>query len=85
MKRIIIVEDDIILFIQLEKEIQQMDHEVPAKVDSAEAAIAKVKQDSPDLVLMDISLIGDMDGIESMNQIRTFSDVPVIYMASHPV
>ncbi len=83
MKRIIIVEDDFILAIMLEKEIQQLGHEVAAKLGSAEEAIAIVKKNDPDLVLMEIRLYGDMDGIEAMTQIRKFSDVPVIYMASN--
>lgn len=83
MKRIFIVEDDFIIALALEKGIQRLGHAVTAKVDNAGAAIAKVNQDAPDLVLMDISLVGEMDGIKAMNHIRKFSDVPIIFLTGN--
>lgn len=83
MKRIILVEDDFIISLLLEKQIQRMGYEVAEKIDNGEDAIEKVRENRLDLVLMDIKLVGEIDGIEAMNEIRKFSDVPVIYLTGN--
>lgn len=83
MKRIILVEDDFIIALLLEKQIQRMGYEVADKIDNAEAAVTTIRDEAPDLVLMDIKLVGEMDGIEAMNEIRKFSDIPVIYLTGN--
>ncbi|MDI6401415.1 response regulator [Balneolaceae bacterium ANBcel3] len=83
MKRIVLVEDDFIIALLLEKQIQRMGYVVADKIDNGEAAIETIKNNQPDLVLMDIKLVGDMDGIDAMNEIRKFSDIPVIYLTGN--
>ncbi len=83
MKRIILVEDDFIIALLLEKQIQRMGYEVAEKIDNGEAAVTTIRDEDPDLVLMDIKLVGEMDGIEAMNEIRKFSDLPVIYLTGN--
>ena len=83
MKRIIIVEKDFIIALALKKGIQRLGHEVTAILDNGKAAIAKVKQGAVDLVLMEIRLFGEIDGIEAMNHIRKISDVPVIFLTGN--
>ena len=56
---------------------------VPAIVSSGSAAIQKAKSTKPDLVLMDIRIKGDMDGIEAATAIRSELDIPVIYLTAH--
>jgi len=56
-------------------------HHILANVTSGEMAIDAVKDLNPDLVIMDIYLDGDIDGIEAMEKIREFSRVPVIYIS----
>lgn len=82
-KKIILVEDDFIIGMLLEKQILRMGYEVAAKVDSGEEAIERVREENPELVLMDIKLVGDIDGIEAMETIREFSSVPVIYLTGN--
>jgi PAS domain S-box-containing protein len=60
-----------------------MGYEVPVIVCSGEEAIEKVKENKPDLVLMDINLFGGMDGIEAASKIHSFSDIPVIYLTAY--
>lgn len=43
----------------------------------------KIENEMLDLVLMDIVLKGEMDGIETANKIRSQSNIPVVYLASH--
>lgn len=83
MKNIILVEDDFIISLLLEKQIQRMGYAVSAKVDNGPEAIDKVKKQHLDLVLMDIKLVGDMDGVDAMKAIREFSKIPVIYLTGN--
>ncbi len=83
MKRIIIVEDDLILSLLLEKQIQRMGYKVAAKVNNGEEAVEKIRGENPDLVLMDIKLVGEMDGVEAIDHVRKFSDVPVLYLTGN--
>ncbi|MDZ7716984.1 MAG: response regulator [Balneolaceae bacterium] len=46
-------------------------------------AIEVAKELEPDLIIMDISLEGEIDGIEAMLEIRKFSDVPVVYITGN--
>ena len=82
-KRVLIVEDDMLLSLVEERLIQKLGHQVVAKVDNAREAIEKAAELSPDLIVMDIVLKGDTDGIEAMEEIRKHSDIPVIYLSGN--
>ena len=82
-KQILIVEDEIITAIDIQRRLINLGYKVPAIVCSGEEAIIKVKENKPDLVLMDISLKGEMDGIEAASIIHSFSDIPVIYLTAY--
>lgn len=82
-KKVLIVEDDMLLSLVEERLVQKLGHKVIAKVGSAKEAIAKSKELNPDLIVMDIVLKGEMDGIEAMEVIRQHSDVPVIYLSGN--
>jgi len=83
MKRILLVEDDYIISMLLEKQIRRMGYEVAGKVESGEKAIEYTREEKPDLILMDIELKGEIDGIETVKQIREFSTVPVVYLTGN--
>lgn len=82
-KQILIVEDDLILSLLLEKKIQQMGYAIAANVSSGNEAVRIIREKKPDLVLMDIKLSEDMDGVEAITQIRDFTDAPVIYLTGN--
>lgn len=82
-KRILIVEDDMLLALVEERLIQKLGYEVAGKTGSGEEAVQLAGELRPDLILMDIVLKGDMDGIEAMSEIRKHSDVPVIYLSGN--
>lgn len=82
-KNILIVEDDMLLSLVEERLIEKLGHRVVAKAGSGEEAVKKSKKLKPDLILMDIVLKGEMDGIEAMEKIREDSDVPVIYLSGN--
>ncbi len=81
--RILIVEDDMLLSLVEERLVLKLGYSVAGKAVSGSEAIQKVKDLDPDLILMDISLRGDLDGVETMKQIRKFSSVPVIYLSGN--
>jgi PAS domain S-box-containing protein len=80
---ILIVEDDDAAVDLLEAYLGVMGHQVAAKVSTGEEAVAKVGQIMPDLVLMDIVLGGDMDGIEAAGYIQSRFRIPVIYLTAY--
>lgn len=79
MKKILVVEDDHILALVQVKFLQKMGFNVVASVTNGLDAIESVKKYSPDIIIMDIRIKGDLDGIETMYEIQKFSNVPVIY------
>ncbi len=79
--RVLIVEDDMLLSMVEERLIKRLGFEVIGKVTKGADAIEKEEELNPDIIVMDISLKGDMDGIEAMEAIRENSDVPVIYLS----
>lgn len=82
-KKILIVEDELIISLIIEKMVKNLGHRVLAKVRSGEEAVSLAESLKPDLILMDIRLQGEMDGIEAMNEIRKGSDIPVIYITGN--
>lgn len=82
-KSILIVEDELIIALMIEKMIHNLGHSVLDKVTTGEDAIQIAEKQQPDIILMDIRLQGEMDGIEAMSRIRKHSDVPVIFITGN--
>jgi PAS domain S-box-containing protein len=80
---ILIVEDETIIAMELEDRLKSLGYAIPAMVATGTAAIKKTVETHPDLVLMDIRLKGQMDGIETAAQIQTHYDVPVVYLTAY--
>ncbi|MFB0551863.1 MAG: ATP-binding protein [Phycisphaerae bacterium] len=81
--RILVVEDESIVAMDIRKTLQNLGYDVPYVVSTAKAAIQKAKEDKPDLVLMDIVLKGKMDGIEAAEHIRSHFNIPVVYLTAY--
>jgi two-component system response regulator AtoC len=81
--KILIVEDEFIVARDLKKRLAQFGYEVAGTVASGEEAIIAAEERRPDLVLMDIMLEGNIDGIEAAKSIRDKLNIPVIYLTSH--
>ena len=82
-KSILIVEDDALIAASLFHTLSSLGYTVPEPVATGEDAIRAVKAQKPDLVLMDIVLIGEMDGITAAEKIQAIADVPVIYLTAY--
>jgi len=80
---ILIVEDDFIVAIDLKIHLEKMGCNVLDITDNGEDAFNKTQETNPDLILMDIDLKGDIDGIDTIHQIHKLYDVPVIYLTGY--
>jgi DNA-binding response OmpR family regulator len=82
-KTVMIVEDDLILNLLYESYLEKLGYDAEGELVYGKTAIEVAKKIKPDLILMDISLEGDIDGITAMKEIRKFSEVPVIYITGN--
>jgi CheY-like chemotaxis protein len=82
-KKVIIVEDDLILNLLYESYLERLGFNTEGELVYGKTAIDIAKKLNPDLILMDIFLEGDIDGIDAMHEIRKFSEVPVIYITGN--
>ena len=83
MAQIMVVEDDRIVAESIRRSLQKLGYTVPAIVDNGKEAIKKAEEYKPDLVLMDIVLFGEMDGIEAAMQIQSRFNIPAIYLSAY--
>ncbi len=81
--RILIVEDEAVVALDIERRVRDLGYAVAGTAASAEDALKIAELERPDLVLMDIRLRGIMDGIEAGRQIRSQWGTPVVYLTAH--
>ncbi|MFT3869401.1 MAG: ATP-binding protein [Nibricoccus sp.] len=81
--KILITEDEYIVALDLKLRLNRLGFEVAGIAASGDDAILQNQTARPDLILMDIQLYGDMDGIEAARQIRSASDVPIIFLTAN--
>lgn len=82
-KKVLIVEDDLILNLLYESYLERLGFDTEGELVYGKTAIEAAKKVNPDLIIMDISLEGEIDGIDAMLEIRKFSSVPVIYITGN--
>ncbi|MBI3987281.1 MAG: response regulator [Lentisphaerae bacterium] len=80
---ILVVEDESIVAKDIQSSLQTLGYRVPAIVSTGEDAVNKAGALRPDLVLMDIMLKGDMDGIEAAAEIRKRYKIPAVYLTAY--
>ncbi len=81
--RILIVEDEGIVALQIKHELEQFGHAVTGICNSGEKALESVEAVRPDLVLMDIKLSGVMDGVETAGILSARHDLPIVFLTAH--
>jgi PAS domain S-box-containing protein len=81
--RVLVVEDDAIVAKNIRRRLHNMDYQVVAIVASGEEAVQAAVETRPDVVLMDIQLKGEMDGVAAAARIHARCDVPVVYLSAH--
>jgi len=82
-KKILIVEDESIIAMEIESRLQKLGYEVVAIAQAGQEAIAKVKELHPELILMDIFLKGEMDGVKATEAIRKEFEIPIVYLTAN--
>jgi two-component system, response regulator PdtaR len=82
-ERILLVEDDDIIAKVTDWRLKNLGYEVCGRAVSASEAMELVVKAMPDLVLMDINIKGDIDGIDTANMIKKGFNIPVVYVTSH--
>jgi PAS domain S-box-containing protein len=82
-RRILIVEDEAIVAKNLANGLESLEYTIVAIASTGEKAIRLAGETGADLVLMDIGLRGEMDGIKAAEQIRAWFDTPVVYLTAY--
>jgi PAS domain S-box-containing protein len=80
--RILVVEDESIVAQDIRLTLEELGYEVAAIADSGELALEQAVNLKPDLILMDIRLLGGIDGIETAQQINQRINVPIVYLTA---
>ncbi|MFA6003495.1 MAG: response regulator [Elusimicrobiota bacterium] len=81
--KILVVEDEPVLAQFICRAVAAFGYGVVGPAATGEAAVESALSQAPDIILMDISLRGEMDGIEAMRRIRNSRDVPVVFLSAH--
>jgi len=81
--RILIVEDEGVVALDIKNRLESFGYVVSDIVPSGEEAIEKTSAQIPDLVLMDIKLCGDMDGIAAAEEIQKRVNIPIVYLTAY--
>jgi len=82
MSKILIVEDNFITSFHLQKLVEGVGHAVVAHLTYAEDVFENVEKFQPDLILLDIMLKGEMNGIAAAHKLRQISESPIIFMSA---
>lgn len=80
---ILVVEDELIVALEIKKTLIKLGYRVAGTEKDGQSAIETAGKTSPDLILMDIRLKGEMDGIEAAQRIRALYQTPVIFLTAH--
>ncbi len=83
MSKVLVVDDEAAITMQLEERLTQMGYDVVATASSGSEAIDVARKYRPDVVLMDIVMPGDIDGIQASEVIRAEMDIPVIFLTGY--
>lgn len=83
MARVMVVDDETVIAMQLEAYLQDLGHEVTGSASSGREAVQLAERLRPDIILMDIKLPGEVDGIDAAQAIRRSLDIPVVFITAY--
>jgi DNA-binding LytR/AlgR family response regulator len=81
--KILIVEDEMIIAANTSLQLTNLGYEVSGIVSRGEEALVHIKNNLPDIILLDIRLKGKLDGIETAHQMQKNFNIPIIYLTSN--
>ncbi len=79
---ILLVEDEAVVAFDVTQRLKMLGYPAPHVVPSGEKALEVAQEITPDIVLMDIMLAGELDGIDTATKLRAMHDIPIIYLTS---
>lgn len=82
-KNVLIVEDDKDIATAIAKALRRLGYAIAAIVESGEEAVDKVSQALPDLVIMDVNLAGELNGMEVGKRIESLFHIPAVYITGY--
>ena len=82
-RSILVVEDESIIALDIQNNLRRLGYQTPAAVHNARDAIAAAERHRPDLVLMDILLQGEMDGVQAAVIIKDRLNIPIVYLTAN--
>lgn len=80
--KVLIVEDEELYADKMEMQLDKLGYEHLATVDNSEAAFAILEKETPDLILMDVNIEGEYDGIELADKIHQTQNIPILFITS---
>ncbi|WP_258239041.1 response regulator [Arcobacter sp. F155] len=83
MNKVLIVEDETIVALEIKKVLEKLDFIVTDMATGYDSALESVKRTKPDIILMDIDLRDDKDGIDVAIQIQKNNNIPIIYTTAY--
>ena len=81
--KILIAEDEAISALSMQSALIRSGYNVCELVSTGEEAVEREKREKPDLVIMDVILNGRINGIEAAMQIRSRSDIPIVFITGY--
>ncbi len=81
--KILIVEDEMIIGANISLQLSDLGYEVTGIVPRGEEALIHMEQNKPDIVLLDIQLKGELDGIETARRMQLTNHIPIIYLTAN--
>lgn len=81
--KILVVEDEMIIGAKISMQLTNLGYQVTGILPRGEDAILHVQENKPDLVLLDINLKGEINGIETATQLQRVADIPIIYLTAN--
>jgi len=82
-KSILVVEDETIIALNTQSQVRRFGYDVPESASTGKEAVELALKIKPDLILMDIQLSGEIDGIVAAEKILKYLDVPIIYITAY--
>ena len=83
IQKLLIVEDESLVAFDLQGRLETLGYEVCGIADTHDEAVLKAHALRPDLILMDIHLIGSKDGVQAAREIRKSQDIPIVFLTAH--
>jgi CheY-like chemotaxis protein len=81
--RVLIVEDEAVVALHLRQELTKLGYTVAGVATNGEQALKLVEESFPDVILMDIHIQGEIDGIETAKRIPRYLHIPVIFLTAY--